>query len=177
MEEDQSGDKANVFVKEKRLMAHVLATWSEFATADPQLANFGEERLSHLVAYFATIRSDGSPRLHPVVVHVSDRVCFIYMEPSSLKVSDLKRDNRYALHCTVEDANGGNGEFGIRGSAIQIDDANERKRLFAAARAKGFHPKDHHVLFELQIETAFSTVYDHNGLPQRRIWKPTLLDQ
>src|SRR6476620_9453567 len=50
MEEDQSGDKANVFVKEKRLMAHVLATWSEFATADPQLANFGEQRVSHLVA-------------------------------------------------------------------------------------------------------------------------------
>src|SRR5262245_797339 len=122
-------------------MAHVLATWAEFATADPHFASFGEERLSHVVAYFATIRSDGSPRVHPVMVHISDGVCFIYMEPTSLKVSDLKRDHRYALHCTVEDADGGNGEFGIRGSAIRIDDTNERRRLFAAARTKGFHPK------------------------------------
>ena len=94
------------------------------------------------------------------------------MEPTSLKATDLKRDDRYALHCTVEDADGGNGEFGIRGSAIPIEDTNERTRLFAAAAAKGFHPKDHYVLFELRIETAFSTVYDNNGLPDRKIWKP-----
>ena len=113
-----------------------------------------------------------APRLHPVMVHVSEGVCFVYMDPSSPKVSDLKRDPRYALHCAVEDADGGAGEFGIRGSAIPIEDMNARTRLFAAARAKGFHPKDHHVLFELKIEAALSTTYDQNGLPQRKTWKP-----
>jgi hypothetical protein len=157
-------------------MVHLLATWAQFANAHPHFASFGEERLSHRVAYFATVRSDGSPRLHPVTAHISDGVCFLYMEPTSLKAGDLKRDHRYALHCTVEDADGGSGEFGIRGSAIQIEDTNARARLFAAARAKGFHPKDHHVLFELKIETAFSTIYD-NGLPQRKIWKPIPSEQ
>src|SRR5262245_55106307 len=153
-------------------MAHVLATWAEFANANPHLASFGEERLSQPVSYFATMRSDGSPRLHPVTIHISDGVCFVYMEATSFKASDLKRDAHYALHCAVEDADGGNGEFGIRGSVIRIEDTNVRRRLFAAAIAKGFHPQDHHVLFELKTETAFSTIYDYNGLQQRRIWKP-----
>jgi len=66
-------------------------------------------------------------------------------------------------------------EFEVQLSSI--DDTDERKRVFAAAIAKGFHPKDYHVLFELKIETAFSTVYDNSGLPRRKMWKPTPLDQ
>jgi Pyridoxamine 5'-phosphate oxidase len=149
-----------------------LATWAEFADTDPEFARFGEKRLSQPVAYLATIRSNGAPRLHPVSVHIADGLCFVYMEPTSLKAADLKRDDRFALHCAVEDSNGGNGEFGIRGSAFLIEDTNARTLLFAAASAHGFHPKDRYVLFELKIETAFSTIYDTNGLPQRKIWKP-----
>src|SRR5262249_16448057 len=123
-------------------------------------------------AYLATIRSNGAPRLHPVTAHIANSVCFIYMEPTSPKVHDLYRDRRYALHCSVEDANGGEGEFGLRGSATRIDDVAARSNLFGSAKSHGFYPKDHHVLFELRIEIAFSTTYDSNGLPQRRIWKP-----
>jgi hypothetical protein len=152
-------------------MALTPASWAVFADADPDLARFGEQRLSRQIAYLATIRINGAPRLHPVMTHISEGVCFVYMEPTSPKVGDLKRDQRYALHCSVEDADGGNGEFGIRGSAVQIEDIYKRARLIEAARAEGFQPKDHYVLFELKIETALSTTYDQDGIPRRKIWR------
>src|SRR6266540_2607248 len=40
-------------------------SWHLFAAADPELAAFGKERLHDKVAYLATIRTDGAPRLHP----------------------------------------------------------------------------------------------------------------
>jgi hypothetical protein len=43
-----------------------MATWAEFALADPELAAFGEERLDGQVCFHATLRADGSPRVHPV---------------------------------------------------------------------------------------------------------------
>jgi hypothetical protein len=153
-------------------MALVVATWRDFADTDPDFASFGLERLSRPVAYLGTIRRNGAPRVHPVTAHIADGVCFIYMEPASPKAIDLERDHRYALHCSVEDDDGGNGEFGIRGSATKIEDTTARSRLFEAARIQGFHPEDHHVLFELTIEIAFSTTYDNKGLPQRKVWKP-----
>jgi hypothetical protein len=35
----------------------------------------------------------------------------------SVKGKDIQRDDRYPLHCSVEDSNGGEGEFYVRGHA------------------------------------------------------------
>jgi hypothetical protein len=43
-----------------------MTTWSDFQTAAPDLAAFGQTRFANRVAYLATLRADGSPRLHPV---------------------------------------------------------------------------------------------------------------
>lgn len=41
-------------------------SWHLFASADPEFAAFGKERLHDKVAYLATIRADGAPRLERV---------------------------------------------------------------------------------------------------------------
>src|ERR1044072_3114775 len=128
--------------------------WKNFALEATELASFGERRLATGVAYLATIRKDGSPRVHPVSPFVGDGRLFIFMEPTSPKRFDLRGDGRYALHCAVEDIEGGNGEFCITGRATFIDDPLLRSVAFEAATARGFSPKERYILFELVIDTA-----------------------
>jgi hypothetical protein len=153
-------------------MAKIPAViWGGFQNSDPKLAEFGMKRLEGRVSYLATIQSNGAPRVHPVTPHFDGTTCFIYMEPTSLKGNDLRRDPRYALHCGVEDNDGGEGEFGMRGRAVQIQDGNRVAELFQTALAAGFHPKDRYIVFEMLIEIAFSTTYAPDGTPFRKTWK------
>ncbi len=147
-----------------------MATWQEFTVAAPELAAFGTKRLEGKVAYLATIRADGGPRVHPVTPHTARGYLFVYMEPTSPKAHDLRRDSRYALHCSVEDKSGGEGEFSLRGQAQIIDEPPVRAALFEAAKAAGYHPQDRYVVFELGIESASSTIYK-GGEPIRKRWK------
>lgn len=48
-----------------------MATWQQFTAAAPELAAFGAERLEGKVAYLATIRADGGPRVHPLTPHIA----------------------------------------------------------------------------------------------------------
>ena len=61
------------------------------------MAALGFERLNRKVAYLATIKKDGSPRLHPVTPFIGNGMLFVFTEPSSPKIGDLRRDGRYAL--------------------------------------------------------------------------------
>ena len=79
------------------------------------------ERLDRKIAYLATIRNDGSPRLHPVTPFIRNGMLFIFTEPSSPKIRDLNRDGRYALHSSV----GGEGpliEVQVCGEAMVVSD-------------------------------------------------------
>jgi nitroimidazol reductase NimA-like FMN-containing flavoprotein (pyridoxamine 5'-phosphate oxidase superfamily) len=145
-------------------------TWSQFLVAAPELATYGEHRLEHRIAYLATIRSDGSPRVHPVSPFIAHGHLLLYMEPTSPKGQDLHRDSRYAMHATVEDNSGGEGEFLVRGRAAEINDAETRAQAFEQARASGNNPQDRYVLFELRIAEAIATIYQ-DGQPKRTRWK------
>ena len=146
-----------------------MKTWETFAASAPDFANVVRERLAGRISYLATIRADGSPRVHPVVPHIARGRLFVYMGPDSPKVRDLRRDPRYAMHCSVEDISGGNGEVSLRGQALIIEDSHERAALFEAATASGFHPENDYVLFELNIESVLSIAYA-NGPPMRQSW-------
>lgn len=135
----------------------------------PDLASFGKQRLEGRIAYLATVRPDGSPRVHPVSPFLSINDLFVYMEPTSPKVLDMHRDSRYAMHCGVEDDSGGQGEFFVRGRAVEVGDAKTRGEAFEEARKMGYSPQERHVLFELMIEEAMATVYE-NGRPKRSRW-------
>lgn len=147
-----------------------MATWSEFSADSPEMASFGKQRLERRIAYLATIRPDGSPRVHPVSPFIAKDHLFVYMEPTSPKGNDLRRDARYAMHSAVEDNSGGQGEFLIRGRAVEITDTESRKEAFEQARNMGYSPQERHILFELRIAEVLATVYEGDR-PKRTRWK------
>lgn len=133
-----------------------MATWCEFAEKSPELAKFGEERLKRGVAYLATLKKDGSPRVHPVTPILGAGRLFLFMEPTSPKGEDLKRDGRYAMHSLVTLSSGEEGEFFINGVAQFTDDKTTRE---TASQAASYPPAERYILFELSVTSAFSNVY------------------
>lgn len=143
-------------------------SWNDLEIAQPEMAAFGAERFRRFgVAYLATIRADGSPRVHPVTPIVGSGRLFLFMEPTSPKGHDLLRDGRYAMHCSVSNSSGESGEFFVAGRARLIDEPATRQR---AAELATYTPADRYVLFELDVERASSTRYT-DGQPIHRQWK------
>ncbi|MEL6408431.1 MAG: pyridoxamine 5'-phosphate oxidase family protein [Chloroflexota bacterium] len=145
----------------------MTTSWTMFAQQAPEMATFGAERFKHEVAYLGTIRNDGSPRVHPVTPIISEQL-FVFMEPTSPKGKNLQRDPRYTLHCGVEDASGGKGEFYVRGQAQLVHAAEIRDQ---AVQAATYEPAERYILFILSVEFAFANTYV-NGKPNPRRWQP-----
>lgn len=77
-----------------------MAAWREFEAAEPELAASGRRLIeSHQIAYLATVRADGAPRLHPVSPQIIDGALYVCTPRSSPKARDQLRDGRYVLHC------------------------------------------------------------------------------
>lgn len=142
-------------------------TWKTFASQSPELADFAKVRLHGKVAYLATIRKGGSPRVHPFTPIIGDGHLFVFMEPTSPKGHDLRRDPRFALHCSVSDTSGESGEVFISGKARFIEDADLRA---IAVKVSSYQPAERYILFELEIESATVTEYPESGAV-RRHWK------
>ena len=141
-----------------------MTGWTEFAQQAPEIAEFGRARFQSQVAYLGTLRSDGSPRVHPVTPIIGEQL-FLFMEPTSPKGKDLQRDPRYTLHCSVEDSSGGGGEFYVRGRAIFSDNPHIREQ---AVRASSYVPQDAYILFIFSVEFAFMNSYvDGKSHPRR----------
>jgi general stress protein 26 len=143
-------------------------SWQELANDNPDLARFGAERLLESeVAYLATVRQDGSPRVHPVTPIIGGGKLFVFMEPTSPKGHDLRRNGRYAMHCQVADSEGGKGEFFLSGEAKWVEDAATRE---TAVRAASYDVADRYILFELDVDHALGTTYSSDG-PVRQRWQ------
>jgi hypothetical protein len=104
-----------------------MARWSEFALAEPALARRVEERFrirKHNT--LATLRKDGSPRISGIEVEFADGELFLGMMPDSIKLRDLERDARLALHSPSADPPDGRpqgwaGEAKLAGVAVEVD--------------------------------------------------------
>ena len=142
-------------------------SWGFLEDQQPDLAAFGVERLNGKVAYIATVRKDGSPRVHPMTPIIGQGHLFVFMEPTSPKGYDLRRNGRYAIHCSVSDTTGESGEFVIAGQAHLVDDPELRA---LAVQLASYNPADRYILFEFDVESAASTVYP-DGQPVRQNWK------
>jgi hypothetical protein len=142
-------------------------SWDAFAKAMPDMANFGQQRLAAGPAYLGTIRADGWPRVHPVTPIIGSGRLFVFMEPTSPKGHDLRRDRRYTLHCGVGDNDGGLGEFYVSGTAQLVTSQEERA---IAEEAATYEPAARYILFLLSVTRAFSTVYGGDQ-PVRQSWK------
>src|SRR2546428_13398778 len=106
-----------------------MVTWKEFASAERDLAETGRSLLTHGpgigLAFLATVREDGAPRLHPVCPVLSNDRLFVLITPASPKRHDLRRDGRYALQ-TFPQPKPGRDEFYLAGKALVGDGASAR---------------------------------------------------
>lgn len=142
-------------------------SWQLLQEHQPELAAFGAQRLHGKVAYLATIRADGAPRLHPVTPIIGMGRLFVFMEPTSPKGHDLRRDGRYALHCSVSDTSGESGEFIVTGRATLVADAETRA---LAVQSASYAPAERYILFELDLDSVLATTYPGDQ-PVRQSWK------
>ncbi len=108
-------------------MGGTVVTWAEFATAEPALAE-SVRRCFDIRKHktVATLRSDGSPRISGIEVEFADGQVYLGMMPASVKLHDIERDPRLAVHSPTEDPPDGaprewRGESKIAGRAIEVD--------------------------------------------------------
>ena len=107
-----------------------MATWGDFATAAPEMADKGRGLLYRTgggEALIATVRGAEPPRVHPIAVEVVGAGLYAFILGSP-KLTDLEEDGRYALHAYPEAARP--HEFVVRGRVRPVDVAT-RSRLAA----------------------------------------------
>jgi hypothetical protein len=144
-----------------------MVTWKRFATAEADLADVGRLLLFQFkvgLAFLATVRKDGAPRLRPVCPVLSDDRLFVLITPASPKRFDLLRDGRYALQ-TFPQPKPGSDEFSIAGKAVLVDDPAVRAAILRDAR----HMADvSEIAFELLIDRVMHTRWEDVLTPQMR---------
>lgn len=151
-----------------------MADWKEFEEAAPEIAAAGKKLLYQYgvgLAFLATIRKDGAPRLHPICPTIVDGVLSALIGPTH-KRADLERDGRYALH-TFPSPNK-DDEFLVMGLARFVDDPERTARVRADLTARGMKSTEDEVLFEFGIERAMHADYPggHGTLgPKYSVWK------
>jgi hypothetical protein len=152
-----------------------MVTWSQFEIEAPGLAAAGRALLYQYgpgLAYLATVRKDGGPRLHPFCPLIVGGRVYAYIGRSP-KLADLLRDGRYAMHTFPK--RGGDDEFYITGRARRVDDPETRAAVSTAIAAQGTTHGADDVLFEFDIERAMHAAYSHRGPgswpPAYTIWR------
>lgn len=142
-------------------------SWKTFDARSPEMAEFAKTRLHNKVAYLAAIRKDGSPRVHPFTPIIGEGHFYIFMEPTSPKGHDLRRDARYTVHCSVSDTSGESGEVIVTGRPKIMEDPDTRVQT---VRVSPYKPAERYILFEFDVESVAITEYQDEG-PVRRQWK------
>jgi hypothetical protein len=134
----------------------MMVSWKEFATENPELAEIGENLLFQFgvgLAFLATVREDGGPRLHPVCPVLSDGRLFVLIVPGSPKRYDLVRDGRFALQAFPPPREESE-EFYITGRAEHIEDSQIRRSVFTDAKHRAGEDEE---FFEFKVERVMHT--------------------
>ena len=143
-----------------------MATWSDLEKEAPQLAGFGLKRLKAFgipLAFLATVRSDGGPRIHPVCPILADGRIYVSIGADSPKQHDLRANPRYMLHTFPDE---GDPEFSIRGTAVEITDPSSKQRVIDAIEFAAYDSRD--PIFELDIDRADKTEWENWKQPDTR---------
>ena len=144
-----------------------MVTWKELAAAEPDLADVGRALLFQFdvgLAFLASVRRDGAPRLHPVCPVLSNDRLFVLITPTSPKRQDLTRDGRFALQSFLQ-PKAGSDEFYVTGKAELVDDQAVRTDILRAAK----HMADaSEIAFELWIDRVMHTRWEDVLTPQMR---------
>lgn len=146
-----------------------MKSWGEFKSMAPELAAYGERRFHRArVAFLATVAADGTPRVNPVQPVICHDRLLLFLEPTSPKSADLKRNGVFAMHSLVDNPVGVGGEFSIKGKATLLTDEDIRNN---AIEASCYTPSEEYVLFELKIDAALARDYEDGKIVMNR-WEP-----
>ncbi len=152
-----------------------MASWVEFERRAPEIAAAGRKLLYQFgpgLAFLATVRRDGAPRLHPICPTVVDGDLYGLILPASPKFGDLKRDGRFALHTFPPVEN--DDEFLVMGCARLIDDAAQTSRVRDDQKARGMTSTEDEGLFRFDVERVMWAKYPggHGTWPPKYlVWK------
>lgn len=151
--------------------------WPAFCDARPDLAEAGRGLFYQFgvgLAFLATVRRDGGPRLNPVCPIITDQGLFAFIVPSP-KRADLFRDGRYRLHSFPAAEN--EDAFMTNGLARHVSYHERRAPVeaqFTAERGGTLPmPLDDQELFEFTIDSCVLTRTTGHGDPdpQHTVWR------
>ena len=148
------------------MSASEFLRWSEFESAESGLAGHGSRLLTQFgigLAFLATTRADGGPRLHPVCPVIAEGGLWVFVMGASPKRRDLERDGRYAMHTFLGESD--DESFFVSGNARRIEPGDLRTRLEGAVK---HHVQPTEVLFEFSCERALHTTWIEPHTPQTR---------
>ncbi|MGH7643304.1 MAG: pyridoxamine 5'-phosphate oxidase family protein [Candidatus Dormibacteria bacterium] len=156
-----------------------MVSWGEFELLVPDLAAAGRRLVYQIpigLAFLATVRPDGGPRVHPVCPVIGSGGLYVLVVAGP-KQRDLDRDGRYALHSeTVPPPHEDDG-FYVTGSTRAVLDATEelavRTQVTAERRGVTWPSFLEDRLFELTIDRCLLVLTVPEGrFPKgQTIWK------
>lgn len=150
--------------------------WGEFARAEPALANTGRTLLYQYgvgLAFLATTRKDGAPRVHPMCPLLNDREMLAFIVPSP-KRADLHRDGRFAMHSFPADDN--EDAFYLTGHAVPVSDPRVVSAAAEQSALERKQPEPPDVrdweLFAFDIVSCLLTTTTGHGdpAPRHTVW-------
>lgn len=142
-------------------------SWKELEEEAPELASLGFEKLNRKIVYLAILKDDGAPHLNPVTPFIENGMLFMFTEPTSPKIRNLRRDGRYAMHCSVS-REGPLIEFLVSGNAEEITDSIVREQAENLAAAPVVD--ESYALFEFQVKRVLAVEYDEEKKKVIRRW-------
>jgi hypothetical protein len=151
-----------------------VASWQEFESQAPQMAAAGRKMLYQYgqpLAYLATVRKDGAPRIHPICPSIVNGSLYAFIGLSP-KRRDLERDGHYALHTFP--CRGVDDEFLVMGHATASRDSAVRAQVINHLVALGVKIGDGEELFEFKIDSVMHAEYaggPGTWPPKYSVWK------
>lgn len=155
-----------------------MARWQDVVDSEPEFAREVKARFdAGKHKFLGTLRSDGAPRVSGIEATFAAGDLWLGMMPGSLKLRDLQRDPRFALHSTSADADEDNpgswvGDAKVSGVAVVVTDPGERARGMEKMATGGQAP-DNIPLFRLDLR---EVVLTRMGSPPDHIvielWRP-----
>ncbi|MBV9728707.1 MAG: pyridoxamine 5'-phosphate oxidase family protein [Pseudonocardiales bacterium] len=152
-----------------------MARWSEITAAEPEFARQVRARFAvYRCETLATLRRDGSPRISGIDAVFSDGDLWLPMMVGSVKIADLRRDPRLALHSPTTTALNADlsdwpGEAKIAGYVVEGTEANSNSE-----RLIDFRVDVTEVVLTYLDRTDFvvESWHEGRGLRRRERWYP-----